>query len=196
MLLPFKHDDNSGRSNIASKAEIEVINTGHQQRKDNEIQHGQDYLLDLRKRKADADPSTTDTSLLLSGVTGDKQISGTMAMETQKDGLPIGGNTLDHEVFGGISGRESRTEMTALEQSGESLTAEFVDRPLTGSSTKGTPGTEREPWAWKRDSRAHTSPTLPEHSKSGKGMNGIPPRYVHPVRLLRTAQHGNNLIRH
>ena len=147
-------------------------------------------LSEHRKRKAEADPSITDTSLL-SGVCNDSHISVAIAMEAH-EGDSKGINLIQRErerkrERGGESTlKEARTERTALEQSGERSPEDVAGHPFTG--TKGAPGHEREPWAWKiaRDSRsvALPSPNSHEHSKSGKFIGGIPPRYVPPVRAL------------
>lgn len=152
------------------------------------LQTDADFLSEHRKRKAETDPSTTDTSLLLTGVGNDRQISDAIATESH-EGVNKGGNLVQREREGrsGSTEKETRAEPTALEQSDERWIEDVASHPLTGSCTKGTPVHEREPWAWKtaRDSRSLTlpSPTSHEHSKSFKG---IPPRYVPPVRAFWT----------
>lgn len=149
-----------------------------------------DIINEHRKRKAETDPSTTDTSLLTE-IGNDMQISDALAMEAH-EGVIKGGNLVQRQREGrqGNTEKENRVEPTALEQIEERCTEEVAGQPPTGSCTKGTPGHEREPWAWKtaRDSRALTlpSPTSHEHSKSGKVIGGIPPRYVPPVRAFWT----------
>lgn len=154
------------------------------------VQTVEEYLSEHRKRKAEADPSITDTSLLLSGVCNDSQVSVGIAMEAHEDvnkGRSLIQRERERKRERGRDStvKETRAELNALEQSGERWNEDVAGHPLT--ATKGTPGNEREPWAWKtvRDSRslALPSPTLQEHSKSGKFV-GIPPRYVPPVRAL------------
>jgi len=149
------------------------------------------FLSEHRKRKAETDPSTTDTYLLLTGLGMDRQISNAIAAESH-EGVNIGGNSVQREREGrrGSTEKETRAGPTAWEQSDERWIEEIAGHPLTSSCTKGTPGHEREPWTWRtaRDTRALTlpSPTSHEHSKSGKVIGGIPPRYVPPVRVFWT----------
>ncbi|KAG0616464.1 hypothetical protein M758_5G117800 [Ceratodon purpureus] len=162
------------------------------------IQHSsgqtvEEYLSEHRKRKAEADPSITDTSPLLSGVFLDNQVSAGIAMEAHEaheahedvsKGRSLTQRERERKRERGreIMVKETKAELNALEQSGDRWNEDVAGHPPT--ATKGTPGNEREPWAWKtaRDSRslALASPTLPEHSKSGKFVGGIPPRYVPP----------------
>lgn len=149
------------------------------------VQTDDGFLSEHRKRKAETDPSTTDT-YLLTGLGKDRQISNAIATESH-EAVNIGGNSVqrEREERRGSMDKETRVGPTASDQSDERWFEEAAGHPLTNSCTKGTPGHEREPSAWKtaRDTRALTlpSPTSHELSKSGKVIGGIPPRYVPPI---------------
>lgn len=192
-LYASKMTDNHGNLHTMPKiSEAGTFSSSKSNQRVNQnasLQTDDDFLSEHRKRKAETDPSTTDTSFLLTGVGNDRQISVAVAMEAHEVGNK-GGNLVQREREGrrGSVERETRTEPTALEQNDERWIEDVAGHPLTGSCTKGTPVHEREPWAWKtaRDARALTlpSPTSHEHSKSGKVVGGIPPRYVPPVRAV------------
>lgn len=138
-------------------------------------------LVDPRKRKPEADPYTTDTSLMTGCVTH------SLGLDIQIEELNKSENILEDERLGSSTNREFRSQFSIRDQTGDGHSGDTSERPTVGQ-TKGTPGSEREPWAWKttRDSRllSHPSPTLPDQSRTGTSSGGIPPRYVPPVRAI------------
>lgn len=175
----LKTNDNHGNDPPVAPAALEAFNSSNQRMKQDTLMPAdEDYA---RKRKAEADPSITDSSLLLSGVGSVRPVS-----IEDNEGVHKGGSLTqrERERHQQIINKEIRTDLTSLEQSGERWAEDVAGHPLTGSCTKGTPRYEREPWAWKtsRDTRSLVlpSPTVLDCTKSAKLTGGIPPRYVPP----------------
>lgn len=141
----------------------------------------EDYLNENRKRKADADPSVIDSSLVLTGVATDQHSSVVNALEDYESVMK-GGKTVERERGRGrgLTVRETGAEFDASEQLGEKWSQDAAGHPPVVSCAKATTGHDREPWAWKssRDLRsvALTSPNSSEQLKSAKIIGGLPPR--------------------
>lgn len=135
-----------------------------------------DLLSDQRKRKAEADPSRGDTSLLLAGtLAGDRSSSSTVIMEVQND-MPT------NPAYMHGSESTGKIEISMGVQKHEHHAVEPSDTPkLHTGHTNGSAGSEREPWAWKTSRPVQPSPVFSEHSRTGTGKICVPSRYIASV---------------